>query len=398
MFKTLSKSHIVIYLFLGLVMSSFATGMFERYGIPLFYELVYLPMLYLLRKDFKLLRPIGRLFMPMSIVWLAVLVLSVILGSFSIGGILSVARSYLLLILFVSIGMSIKMDKRFYTILFLISSGSIVGWVLFIQGKLMGIFPWGANELLFAFYGNMLSIPVVISLVFSFFPNVFLIAAVLVVNVYLSFTSGLRRQMLTSIISFVLYYSIYFVRNLAVKTLLPVALVIAGIIVSLPMIEDKVEEVSPYLHHRVFVRSAESGETSGDEIRENHFKMLYNEMENLLLPHGFVSKRTSVDAGVGVFVDMPIYELCYTFGMPVAFVFYIFLIIRVVKLFLNYIRHRTPPLSVWFICGTVFVMLLFLDGSMLSWTYTVPFTGLILGSIIRYGDKRKMKEIYYYKE
>ena len=261
----------------------------------------------------------------------------------------------------------------------------------------MGIFPWGQNEALFAFYGNMLSIPMGISLVFSFFPNILFIAIVLGVNIFLCFTSGLRRQMLTSIISFVLYYSIYFIRNFAVKTLVPVALIVAGIVVSLPMIEDKVEEVSPYLHHRVFVRSAESGEMDSDETRKGHFQKLYDEMENLIFPHGFVSKRTSSDAGVGVFVDMPMYELSYTFGMPVAFVLYIFLIIRVARLFINYIRYRTPPLSVWFICGTVFAMLLFLDSSMLSWTYAVPFTGLILGSVIRYGDKRKMKEINYYK-
>ena len=379
-------------------MSSFTTGMFDKFNLPSYYEIIYLPVLYLLRKDFSFLRPIGKQFRSLAFVWFILLILAVILGSFSTGGILSVARSYLLIILFVCIGMNIKMDKRFYTALFLLSLGSIIGWVLYIQGKLMGFFPWGENDLLFAFYGNMLSIPVGISIVFSFFPNIFLILIVLGVNVFLSFTSGLRRQMLTSIISFVMYYAVYFLRGAKMKTLIPVIFVVVGIISALPLIEDKVEEVSPYLHHRVFVRSADSGENEGDVSRQNHVRMLFDEAENLILPHGFVSKRTSVDRGTGVFVDMPIYELSYTFGMPVALILYVFLIVRVIKIFLIYMRYRTPPLSVWFICGTVFVMLLLLDGSMLSWTYVVPFTGIILGAIIRYGDNIRVREIEYYND
>lgn len=398
MFKTLSKIHILICFLLGLVMSSFATGVFERYNLPPFYELVYLPILYLLRKDFTFLRPIKKQFVSLTIFWLIFLILAIILGNFSLGGILSVARSYLLIILFMCIALNIKMDKRFYTALFLISLGSIIGWVLYIQGKLMGLFPWGENELLFAFYGNMLAIPIGISLVFSFFPNIILIALILIVNVFLCFTSGLRRQMLTSIISFGLYYAVYFVRNVALKTLIPVVLIIVGLIVSLPLIEDKVEEISPYLHHRVFERTADSGNTDSEDSRKGHFKMIVDEAGELLLPHGFVSKRTSVDKGVGVFVDTPIYELCYTFGMPVVLIFYIFIMVRVIKLFIAYMRFKIPPLSIWFISGTVFIMLLFIEGTMLSWTYTVPFTGLIIGSVLRYGNRKKMKEINYYKE
>ena len=236
MFKILSKFHIIIYLLLGLVMSSFATGMFERYGVPLLYELVYLPILFYLRKDFSFLQPIWKDFIQMLFIWLILLMLAIVLGSFSISGILSVARSYLLLIIFTSIGLNIKMDKRFYSILFLTSIGSIVGWMFFIQGKLMGIFPWGGNEFLFAFYGNMLAIPIVISLVFSFFPNIFLIGSVLVINMILSFTSGLRRQMLVSIISFALYYTIYFVKDTKLKTLIPVILVLTSLFVFLPLI------------------------------------------------------------------------------------------------------------------------------------------------------------------
>ena len=398
MFKILSKFHIIIYLLLGLVMSSFATGMFERYGVPSLYELVYLPILFYLRKDFSFLQPIWKDFIQMLFIWLILLMLAIVLGSFSISGILSVARSYLLLIIFTSIGLNIKMDKRFYSILFLTSIGSIVGWMFFIQGKLMGIFPWGGNEFLYAFYGNMLAIPIVISLVFSFFPNIFLIGSVLVINMILSFTSGLRRQMLVSIISFALYYTIYFVKDTKLKTLIPVILVLTSLFVFLPLIEDKVEEISPYLHHRVFVRTAESNNIDSNSSRISHFNMLIDEADDLILPHGFVSKRTSVDKGTGVFVDTPIYELCYTFGFPAVFVLFIFLIVRDFKLFKAYIQYRTPPFSVWFISGTIFIMLLFVEGSMLTWTYILPFTGLILGSVIRYGNRKRMKEIKYYKE
>ena len=398
MFKTLSKSHIVIYLLLGLMMSSFATGMFERYKIPPLYELVYLPTLYWLRKDFCFLRPIWRGATPMFIVWLFLLALALAWDAFSLSGILSVARSYLLLILFMCIGLNIKMDKRFYTALFLVSLGSAVGWVLFIQGKLMGFFPWGENEFLFAFYGNMLAIPVGISLVFSFFSNISLITIVLGVNVFLSFTSGLRRQMLVSLISFGFYYAIYFIRTAKAKTLIPVILIIAGVVTSLPLIENKVEEISPYLHHRVFVRTTDTGETDSENSRLSHFKMMVDEAEGLILPHGFVSKRTTVDKGVGIFVDTPIYEWSYTIGFPMFFAVFIFLMVRVVKLFKAYMQYRIQPLSVWFISGMIFVMLMFVEGTMLSWTYIVPFTGLILGSVVRYGNNKRMKEINYYND
>ena len=398
MFKTLSTFHIIIYLLLGLVMSSFMTGVFGRYGLPEYYELIYLPALYFLRKDFKFLHPIGRQFKPLVIVWGILLALALVLGNFSMGGILSVARSYLLIILFLSIGMNIKMDKKFYTILFLISLGSIIGWILLIQGKLTGIFPWGENELLFAFYGNLLSIPVSISLVFAFFPNIFLILLVLAINVVLTFTAGLRRQILTSAVSFVLYYTVYFLRNAAVKTLIPVIIIIVGLVSALPIIEEQVADISPLLHRRIFEKTEDFGNTDSDDTRESNIARMFDDAGSLILPHGFVSKRTSYDEGTGRFVDTPVYELSYTFGMPLVFVFFIFFIVRVIKLFLAYAMYKTPPLSVWFVCGAVFLILLFVDGSMLSWTYTVPFTGLILGAVIRYGDRKRMKEINYYNE
>lgn len=398
MFKALSKSHIVICFLLGLAMSSLATGIFELYRLPSFYELIYLPTLFLLRKDFSFLRPIGKQFISMIAVWSLLLTVAIIIGRFSFIGIISVARSYLLLILFLCIALNIKMDKRFYTILFLVSFGSIVGWALSIQGKLMGILPMGENEFLFAFYGNLLSIPICLSLVFSFFLNNFLITIVLGVNVFLSFTSGIRRQILTSIVSLGLFYVIYFIKTAKFKTLIPVALVIAGVIVALPVIEDKVEEISPHLHHRVFVRTVGDHDTSSEESRKSNILNIIEDADELIFPHGFVSKRTSADAGTGIFVDVPLYELCYTFGMPVVFIFYMLLLSRLIKLFMAYMRNKIPPLSAWFISGTIFAMLLFIEGTMLSWTYIVPFTGLILGAVIRYGNKKRMKEINYYKE
>lgn len=398
MFKTLSTFHIIIYLLLGLVMSSFATGMFDLLNLPPFYELVYLPLLYFVRKDFKFVRPIGRQFMSLLFVWLFLLLLAIILGNFSVGGILSVARSYLLILLFAFIAFNIKMDKKFYAILFLVSMGSIIGWALYIQGKLTGFFPWGEKDTLFAFYGNMLSIPLGISLVFSFFPNIFLIVAILVANLYVSFTSGLRRQMLVSLSSFAIYYLFYLFRNAAFKTLIPVIMIIAGVVIAFPIIEEKVADYSPYLYQRVFVRSVETGNIDSDDVRKEHFSQMLDQADQLILPHGFVSKRTQVDKGTGVFVDTPVYELFYTFGIPAVIFFFIFLIYRVIKMFICYIKHGTPPLSVWFINGFVFLMLLFVEGTMLSWTYTVPFTGLILGSIIRYGNSRRFDEINYYKQ
>ena len=398
MFKTLSKFKIIVYLLLGLVMSSFMTGVFGRYRLPEYYEVIYIPLLYLLRKDFKLLHPLGRQLKPLLVAWAILLALALVLGNYSVGGILSVARSYLIIIFFMSIGMNIKMDKKFYTILFLVSLGSIIGWVLLIQGKLMGIFPWGEDDLLFAFYGNMLSIPVGISLVFAFFPNIFLIFFVLAINVLLAFTSGLRRQILTSVVSFGLYYTVYFLRNAAVKTLLPVVIVIVGVVAALPVIEEKVADISPYLYYRIFEKTEDFGNTDSDESRQGNLAYMMDDVGNLILPHGFVSKRTSSDKGTGRFVDTPVYELSYTFGMPLVFVFFVFFISRIVKLFFAYARYKSPALSVWFVSGAVFLMLLFVDGSMLSWTYTVPYTGLILGSVIRYGNGRKMKEIEYCKE
>ena len=398
MLKLLSRTHILLYLLLGLVMSSFATGIFGLYKLPEYYELVYLPVLFLLRKDFRFLRPLGKQFVNLLLIWFFLLLIAIINGSFSFGGRLSVARSYLLIIFFMCIGMNIKMDRRFYVALFLISLGSIIGWVLYVQGRLVGIFPWGENDMLFAFYGNMLAIPVNISLAFSFFPNIFLILLILVINVLLSFTAGLRRQMLTSVVSFALYYIVFLLRGAAVKTLIPVVIVIGGLITFLPVIEEQVADISPLLHRRIFEKTENFGNTDSDDTREGNITLMFKNSGDLIMPHGFVSKRTSIDEGTGRFVDAPVYELSYTFGMPVVFVFFVIFIIRVIRILWEYVRYKIPPLSVWFICGAVFIMLLFVDGSMLSWTYTVPFTGLIIGAVIRYGNKNRMKEIDFYKE
>lgn len=395
MFKTLSFFHIVLYFLLGLVMSTFASDVLALVGLPLVYEALYLPILYFLRKDFTFLRPIGRQFMPMLFAWFFLLVIALLLANFSFIGILSVARSYLILSLFICIGLNIKMDKRFYTILFLVSFGSVVGWGASSLGKMMGILPMGVS---LVNYGNMLSIPISIASVFSFFPNLFFVAIILILNFFLSFTTGLRRQILVSIVSFVLYYAVYSIRSFSIKTLVPVVLIVFAVIASFPIIEDKVAAVSPELYHRVFVRTLESGETGSDMSRQASISNLINNADAYILPRGFVSKRTAVDTGTGVFIDVPAYELCYTFGVPLVLLFYILMILRVIKIFLVYIRYKIPPLSIWFISGVVFILLVFVEGTMLSWTYTVPMTGLIIGAVMRYGNSKRMKEIFYYKD
>lgn len=48
--------------------------------------------------------------------------------------------------------------------------------------------------------------------------------------------------------------------------------------------------------------------------------MLFDNLNDYLYPRGFVSKQTNTDINTGIYNDLPLLELCYSFGVIITFV------------------------------------------------------------------------------
>lgn len=158
----------ISYIIVGLLCSCLSAEMFSNFGIPTIPELIFLPILYFRRKDFILKKPIGN-FILLSFLFVAFFVLiAVLYGKFELSAILTTARAYLCVLIFMVLGKTIVMNDLFYKIMFIISVSSIIGWALVIMMKFGGLIPFGFMGIT---YGNMVAIPLCIAFSFIYKPN-----------------------------------------------------------------------------------------------------------------------------------------------------------------------------------------------------------------------------------
>lgn len=379
---SVDRKNTIKYLLLGILLSSVSTPLFDTFGLPTFPELIYFPLLYYWQDDFSFSKKWRNRITMFTLFWLFILLCAVFNQRFSMGAILTTGRAYLYMGIFGIWAYAVKFDKNIYKKLYLISTGSLSGWILVIICRHIGLLPVvnkGIN------YGNMVAIPMCISIIFALYPILKNLLMVCIMNAYLSFTTALRRQILVTALSLLLSYLLIIKQKGMSKVHLPVFIVLTSLFLSLPYIEEAVKHYDNYTYERIFkrTRNAGSGDDHGDEMRVNNFVFLYDNLGDLQIPHGYVSKRTSEDITLGRFVDCPMYELFYTFGgmtVMLALTFYIF---RLTLHTLIYLRTKNPYAIVWITCGTLCFFLLFVESTFLAYTYTSPMTGIVIGMLCR---------------
>lgn len=342
-------------------------------------ELLFLPFLWIFRKRFYFSRPGTVRTAVFLLIWASLVLVSVIAGNYSTFTVLSSSRTYLLLIisyLFFSRQNNVSIDDVMY-----VSLGSVTGWLFSSLYAIVSFLAGNIDEI--ARTGNMLAIPLLLATAI-YRKNYRILIPALVLCTILSVTAGMRRQIAVFAVS--LFLSWLFISAGSMKQFLKqssiVTLTAVLFFLFLPSIERWIMENIPVLYYRVFekLKMLISGDIShADSIRVTEIKNIFGSLEDYILPQGFVSRRTLTD-GTGRFIDFPLSELFYMFGIVVAVILLAYLLFSAWSCFRNYLVSRDESV-VFVILALVMFMLLFLEGTFLSSTYVAPVTGYCLGRL-----------------
>lgn len=385
MINTLGIIKVIFYFVIGILLfGPFASDLCQDYlGLPMVIpEFVYIPLLFwgYKKMGIKLLRKPN--FALIFMLWVIFLTFAFIWNLYSLKAIFSTARSFLLVGIFYSIGKSIKVDKNLLYIIFVISIGSILGWVFSSYLNFQKMLFVDEESVV---YGNMLAIAYAFALLLLYERNYVLLAIVFAMNVFLSFTTALRRQILVSLMSIAASLGLLVVKYKKVQYLGWVVILSIPIFIMMPQIEEFIKDANPYLHHRVFERSEQVLEhdmKSSDQGRISHQLYIFTEIPSLIIPHGYVSQNTEQDK-TGLYNDIPTLMLAYTFGVLVLYFYMIYLAVSIFKTFRRFQKYDNEYYGVLFVVGAIFFFLHFVEAAMFIYTYTCPFTGLTLGLLFR---------------
>lgn len=384
----LSKFKYFIGVFLlGLLLGPFSSVLFiSIFHFPMVVpELIFIPILFKYYDRFGIRLDRKPIFMNVILLWLLFLLFAIVWKTWNLTAILSTGRSFLILGLFYVIGKNITRNVALLKFLLIVSIGSIVGWVIKSYLNIL-LLPLSDGYGESVVYGNMISIAIGFSIALLAKAKYSMLLAIFSLNVFLSFTTALRRQIIVSFMSLGLSLSLLSVKFKRFGYLVIVLIMSIPIYVALPQIEEMVLEISPNMHKRIFERSQNliigvSGHSEQSRI-DNQFK-IFSDFRDLIIPHGYVSQQTSTDAGTGIFNDVPIYMLSYSFGVIVVLFYLLYYFFRLVRSFLLFIRNGNVYDGVILVVGSVALFLHFVDSQMFTVSYSAPFTGLILGLLFR---------------
>ena len=371
----------ITYVLLGVICcSSFNTVLcLDILHLPLAVpELLFIPFFFVLKKDINKLSWDRNRFVLLFMILALLVLLAIIWAEYPVSSIMSTARNYVWLIVFFCI---FKKNKEIsYAPLLYIAIGSLLGWLIAIRFEVQA---QGLEYM--QTYGAMLAVTFCYGMSLKEKSKVFLLIGLLLIVLVCLF-SGLRRVIVVAVATIALFSlirSMESAKRLVYSSILIVTLV-GAMVLSFDFISDTLYEISPYLHHRVILKTENmfngQGEDS-DETRSKHIKELFENIEENMLPHGIVSKKTTTDKNVGIFMDLPMKEMIYTLGFPLAFIFFLALIMRCGILLKKYLKQKDSTYDVIFVGSVVMLILLFLEGSFLSFTYAVPYTGFCLGRL-----------------
>ena len=346
-------------------------------------ELLFIPFFCFLRYK-KIIFSIDKIdFVKLFTCWVLLLGISFLVSEYSYIQLLSSSRSYLYLILFYSIFKktdSFTIDELIYVIL-----GSIVAWTFcsFYNLQISKV----NDNFLGVSYGALLTIPLFISY-FLCKRNVSIFFIGSLSLLLLSFTSGLRRQILVTVLS--VFFSLFFSMKKSLKH--SVSFFIVLFFFSFVLIyywdtaEGYIKNEYPLLYYRVFSKTELflSGEGSvGDQTRTANFDYLYHHIGDYCFPKGFVSKQFGGDEKLGIFNDFPLLELFYLLSFPITIILIIYWIFVFYKCTKAALRGREGAIM-FSISFLILMCLLFLEGSFLTHPYATPITGYCLGRLYYY--------------
>lgn len=267
----------------------------------------------------------------------------------------------------------------------LISFGSVLGWCVVSIGRFIEISHGVHMEGSFTSYGNLvtLALLVIISIVSN---NRLFTFLGIVTGMILSFTTGLRRQIIVFAVS--LFVSIIFRFKdritKSIKTFLVVLFLTLGFMASYKSISGYVKEKAPVLHFRIFTRTEQflTGKfAQSDQYRRKTINTYFKSINTYFFPRGFVSKRTMQDADAGLYMDFPIIELSYMLGIFILALFLISFFYYLFRHMICFFRYDNRESLIWSISGFILLILLFLEGTNLNYAYITPFTGMVLGKV-----------------
>ncbi len=344
-------------------------------------EVLLVPFALFFRNKFNFVDvSIQKMLHTLTYFWLLLITIGFAIGNYSPFSIVSSSRGYLYICIFFvlfSKKNSFSLDH-----VALVSFGSLIGWAIGSYFNLLKAI--GSMEQTVS-YGAALAIPLFLSTTIIKKKYKLLLLGLLLI-VFISFTSGLRRQIFVSVLT-LFVSSVLIVLNNPKRSFKIMALFLSLLIpfvLGLPTIEAIFKENTPRLHYRVFAqtRAVLSGEkTEGDAIRSNNFKYLVSNLDSYLYPKGFVSKQTTADKNLGIFNDFPLLELVHVFSFPVAILLISIFLFWAKKNMVRYLKFQQDESFVFTSSFIVMFSLLFIEGSFITFAYAAPFTGYCLGNL-----------------
>lgn len=347
-------------------------------------ELLLIPFLYLTKDKLKTIHFNKKIFLNISIISAFLLVLGLL--KYDIFSLLSMFRGYLYLFIFYC---SFDSQNAYteYNILY-VCFGSILGWMIeAIYNTRM--YMLSSSDLTYS-YGLMLAIPLFLSISFRKGRNLLLIIGIVVILITILF-AGLRRLLFIFIFSL---FVVYFLNSLrAIKGILTKALMVIPIVLivyfNYDTIGEEVRKLSPQAYHRIFARTEITVLEGGqDNDRQTNFTNFVENFTDYLLPHGFIGNDTSQSHAVS-WMDFPLSGIAWTISLPFTIILLLFFIRRAKKVLYKYLKKSNDEAFVFFVSFITILMLLFLEGTFITYPYATPITGLCLGKITMISKNRK---------
>lgn len=346
-------------------------------------ELLLLPFLPRLSRMLDLKVNITNRVVILFCLFLALLAISIVNHEFRVSSILSTSRGYFYMLLAFSIFSG--RNKTSINDILLICLGSVISWCLLSLIQLYTLSRNLVENESLGVYGNMVTLFLLVTIAIITKKNKILFLS-LSLGLLLSITAGLRRQIIIFFLSIMLSYLFIFISK--TKRTFIIYLILGFFILfsfySYSKTKNFINAISPILQERIFLKSEQlvSGNLSeADYIRSYYIKQFLNNLNEYVLPKGFVSKRTTVDVGTGRFMDFPLLELAYMLGLiglASFFLYYFYCVLRHSWLF---IRARRNESAIWAISGILLTVLICIEGSFLNYASITPITGMVLAKI-----------------
>lgn len=378
------RNNVILFLFGFIVLSPWSSIITIEYlHLPLSLpEILFIPFLPFFINNFKFHNIFkSRFFFILLTSWLLLLIIGIMHNDpFSI---ISTSRTWLYIIIFYCI--FIKDSSLNLKYIYLISIGGVAGWMIAAYRNFKTMILLDNNSIT---YGPMLAVVVTIVYPLVKDKNLQFIIAMLF-SIIIGFIAGLRRELAIAAICIISTWVMLVSLNRK-KLLKYVFISLFMTIVFISAYSDFSEFIkkeSHFLYDRVILKTESmfSGESNqGDENRINNITKFGLSFYEYLVPQGFVNKQYFTKDGreKGIYNDLPIAELATSFSFLIAIPLILYFAYAVIRLCAMIYCHKMAKDNiVYAVGGIVMIMLLFLEGSFITFPYCAPYTGYMLGRL-----------------